>query len=161
MTAQRLARTQLSVFDSDSEACHSALQELRIVLDHLGFTVRKKAAGEATLRVYPRRYGRYPLLNPRFESRAIGGRRRRGGGFLVFTVYSKGDERLDEHLREFPSEQGCEFVAAGTAVGIYYHHGDFVIPLEYTGPSGDEVNFKALGEPLLRMRRHLQMATRT
>jgi len=40
------------LYDHHSEACHAALQQLRDVFDAIGFKVRKKSAGESTLRVY-------------------------------------------------------------------------------------------------------------
>ncbi len=46
-----------------SDACHLALRQLWDVFDHLGFKVVKKSANETTLRVYPERMHRYPLLN--------------------------------------------------------------------------------------------------
>lgn len=151
-----MTKTQSPVFDPDDEACHVALQQLRDVLDHLGFTVRKKTASEATLRVYPRGYGRYPLLNPRFHSHATYQGKRRRGGFLVLSVLSTGDDRLDHELRDFPSSTDCEFVAGGATDAVYLHHGDFVVPLKYSGKHGDEIDFRALGESLLKVRQHLR-----
>ena len=68
---QRLSPAQRKIFDPDSPACHSALQQLAVVHDNLGFTVRKESPREATLRVYPRGSRRYPLLNARFTSLAV------------------------------------------------------------------------------------------
>lgn len=147
-----------AVFDPKAEACHAALEQLRDLLDHLGFSVRKKAPGEAALRVYPRGYGRYPLLNPRFHSHATHLGKRRGGGFLVLTVLSKGDDRLDQDLRTFASSAACDFVSSGRIDGEYYHHGDFVVPLTYLGQHGDEIDFRAIGEPLLNVRHHFTAA---
>src|SRR5687767_4802797 len=117
------------LFDPDSEACHAALEDLRDALIGLGFAVRKKATNEATLRVYPRGFGRYPLLNPRFQQHAMYKGNHQDSGFVVFTVLSKGDDVLDHALRSIPSMDDCDFVPGSTAVGIYHHHGDFVVPL--------------------------------
>lgn len=103
---------QSPVFDPDGEACHVALQQLHDVLDHLGFSVRKKAASEATLRVYLRGYGRYPLLNPRFHSHATCQGKYRPGGFLV--LLSKGDDHLDQQLRGLPLEYGLRIRRDGS-----------------------------------------------
>lgn len=157
MTTQRSNSSQRNLFNPDSAACHSALQQLWVVLDHLGFKVRKKSSRESTLRVYPKRSNQYPLVNPRFESHAAYRGKRTVGAFVVFSVFSKGDERLDQHLRAFPLTQRCEFIATGVPVSRYYHHGDFVLPLTFAGTRNDEIDFLALGEPLLKMRQHLQM----
>jgi hypothetical protein len=64
---------------------------------------------------------------------------------------------LDQHLRAFASTQGCDFIATGVP-GRYYHHGDFVLPLTFTGTRNDDIDFVALRESLLKMRQHLQIA---
>ena len=81
--------------------------------------------------------------------------RRRRGGFLVISVLSKGDDRLDQELRAFASSKDCEFVAAGTTDAGYHHHGDFVVPLKYSAKRND-VDFQALGGSLLKVRQHLR-----
>ncbi len=70
----------------------------------------------------------------------------------MLTVLSKGDDRLDQDLRTFASSAACDFVSAGRTDGAYYHHGDFVVPLTYLGQLGDEIDFRAIGEPLLKVR---------
>ena len=142
-----------------TESCHAALQHLRDVLDHLGFTVRKKPPQEATLRVYPNGFNNYPLLNPRFEPTATSHGNAGDKCVLVFTVLSKGDELLDQHLRRFASIPECEFLPDGSQHGRYFYHGDFLLPVSFTGTHGDEVDFGALGESLKKMRQHLQSRT--
>jgi hypothetical protein len=47
-------------------------------------------------------------------------------------------------------------VATGAANGGYFHHGDFVVPLKYSGKHDDEIDFKAIGDSLLKLRQHLR-----
>jgi hypothetical protein len=63
-----------NLYDTKSEACHFALQELWVVLDRLGFKLEKKRRSEDTLRVYPIECRQPPLLNRRLvedESRNL------------------------------------------------------------------------------------------
>jgi hypothetical protein len=141
------------LFDSSSPVCHAALEDLSVVLDQLGFKVRKKSLQEATLRVYVAKHNQYPLLNPRFETSAVYRGKRQAGGFLVFSVLSKGDEVLDNRLRTFNSNHEGEFTATSHDSAGYHYHGEFVIPLARTGPSNESIDYGALLEPLLEIAR--------
>jgi hypothetical protein len=133
------------------------LRELAIVLDHLGFRVRKKSPREATLRVYPFGFQRYPLLNPRFTSEALYRGKTVRGAFLEINVWSKGDDRLDQHLRAFGSTNICEFVATGRPRPRYFHHGYFVIPVTFADARAEEIHFTILGRSLRSVRDHLRV----
>ena len=151
-----MTEAQQDIFVPYSEASESALQQLAVVLDQLGFTVRKKSSNESTLRVYPRGYGQYPLINPRFEPDAMYGGTLVNGSFLECDVWSKGDDRLDNVLRGFLSNPECEFVATGRRGKVYFHHGDLVLPVRFTNPQSDEIDFASLGRSLQAVRDHLQ-----
>lgn len=142
--------------DPHSDVCHAALEQLSDVLDHLGFTVRKKSPREATLRVYPNGYNNYPLLNPRFEVNPMKAGQRTSGCSVVFTVLSRGDELLDQGLRRFASTRDCAFLPAGTQRGRYFHHGDFVLPIKLASGSDSGVDFASLADSLKMMRQYLQ-----
>jgi hypothetical protein len=156
MPARRLSTAERAIFEPGSAACHAALQELALVLQHLGFTVRKKSARESTLRVYPRGHHRYPLLNPRFTRDPVVRVKRQSDGYLECAVWSKGDDRLDHHLRSFQSTPECEFVATGLPGEPYFHHGDFVMPVDLVRSTRGEVDFASLGRCLQVVRNHLQ-----
>jgi hypothetical protein len=115
--------------DPDSDTCHGALADLAVVLDQLGFKVRKKPAKEATLRVYCQGKS-YPLLNPRFRLVPTDDAEGEHLLALVVTVLSKGDDALDNRLKSFESGQGIGFIAVTKPSGQHYCHGHFVIPLE-------------------------------
>jgi hypothetical protein len=158
MTVRMLKNATGSLYEPNSEACHRALEDLRVVLDHLGFKVNKKAAREATLRVYLTKRGRYPLLNPRFEPTAAELDANLDTECLDFTVLSKGDDgSLDRHLLSFPSSDQCTFVRVATASGRYYCHGHFIIPVRFSGATGsEEIDFVNLGAPLGSILSHLR-----
>jgi hypothetical protein len=134
------------LFRKGSPACHAALEELRSVLLRVGFSVAKKSPLDSTLRVYSRKYGQYPLLNPRFEAVAPG---RKSLECVWISVLSKGDEELDAYLRAYPSSDACTFVVDGITQGPYYYHGHFILPITLIRTDQTErVDFSALDGPL-------------
>ena len=120
-----------------SDACHLAMERLAGVLRDIGFKVQKKSPRESTLRVYPTKIHRYPLLNPLFV---------RDNGCLKLVVLSKGDgDTIDRHLKIFRSTLDCTFIPKEVVGSPYYHHGNFVIPLQFIGIAGSgEIDFLAL-----------------
>lgn len=97
-----------------------------------------------TIRVYPRVWGDYPLLNPRFVAPP----------FLCIFTYSKSDD-LDRKLARFPSSDTCWFENQSKRIhGGYRYHGFFVIALQFwrdaRGALG--IDYDALAPDLERIR---------
>ena len=118
-----------ALYDGESEANSSALEDLRDVLDHIGFKVHKKRSSEDTLRVYLVSGRPYPLLNPRFVRRSFSGLK--GRDFLEVNVLSKGDEELDRRLRAYAPTTSCAFFPDGSKSPPYFYHGVFAVPLHF------------------------------
>lgn len=145
-----LKKVSGNLYDSDSEACSVALEELRDLLLNVGFTVYKKAVREATLRVYPTKPATYPLLNPCFVEKD----QVHGAESLTVHVLSRKDNGgIDRQLATFTSTPACSFVAYPAGSPKYYrHHGDFILPLNFSGePGAQEIDFASLRAPLTQI----------
>jgi hypothetical protein len=141
------------LYDSNSQACHVALEQLVSFLKTLGFRVRKKVGVESTLRVYID--GRkYPLLNPRFNFSLTDFGVRKQKEALVFTVWSKGlGDSFDHALRTFPSTNQCTFRPDVSDGRTHHLHGFFLLPLRFSGRPGEErIDFGALKSGVIKMR---------
>jgi hypothetical protein len=161
MTHRTIKGATGNLYDNQSEACHLALEQLREMLDAIGFKVRKKSPRESTLRVYIEGC-QYPLLNPRFESspECFGVRGHKES--LVFTVISRDlGNRLDRALGAFPSTDQCTFSPdASDQPDGYRRHGFFLLPLSFNGEPGEQqVDLVALKGGLIEMRDFLKQAT--
>jgi hypothetical protein len=136
-----------SIYDGRSPVGQRALASLRSVLQDSGFVVEKERQTERTLRVYPERRWRYPLLNPRFVSAG-----RRNGVLLstaaiLFEVYSDRDEWITDSLKRLPLTGEWTFRPAvrREARGRYKLHGRFIIPIAFVGDRHEEnVDFEYL-----------------
>ncbi len=148
------------LFEEGSDANNSALEMLAEALRDIGFRVRKKSPIEHTLRVYPRKYGQYPLLNPRFMADAVHINPAWNKEGVVVSVLSKGQEAsIDTLLSSFRSET-CVF-SADNAQGQYRYryHGAFFIPLCFEGEKGNEViDLAALSQSFVEIHRRLGAA---
>jgi hypothetical protein len=141
-----------TVFDEGSPAYLEALHGLRAVLEYVGFHVVKKADAEGTLRVYPRRIHRYPLLNPRFVRRS-----RRGE--LEIHVWSKADNsRLDRALQSYARSTGSRFMPSGERVREHVLHGRLYLPVDVRDRQTKVPNFATLGRRLKTLHVHLDKA---
>lgn len=148
-----------NLYDRSSAAHHASLVTLLRCLIPLGFKGMKKKDNETTLRIYPVKYGSYPLLNPGFEASVPTIGRRTAKEVLVFWVLSKGSEELHRHLEGLPADGHCPFFVEdveGVEPNPYLLHGRFVLPLTFLGGKGaSEIDFGALTEPLQQLRSSL------
>lgn len=151
-----------NLYSTDSKAYHWALEQLRDHLVAIGFTVNKKHAGEATLRVYPAWPIRYPLLNPRFWPTAVKLDKMLDTESLVMEVLSRSnDAGIERQLATFTSTRACAFSAQPFISPKYYrNYGAFILPLRFMGePGKQEIDFAALKVPLTEIRNLLSLGS--
>ena len=148
-------RPARGIFDGRSPAGQAALAQLRAAFQLAGFYAEKERWTEYSLRVYPERRGRYPLLNPRLvaaRSRWVVAVREAS---VVCPVYSDHDESITRILQRLPAIKGCRFVASPPRRRStrYELHGTFVFPIVLAAPS--LVDFDTLQRPLTTLHLHL------
>ena len=144
-----------SIFDGRSPDGQVALAQLRAVFQRAGFYAEKERWTEYSLRVYPERRGRYPLLNPRLvpaRSRWVIAVREAS---VVCPVYSDHDDSITRVLQRLPAIKGCRFIMSPPRRRStrYELHGTFVLPVVLATPS--VVDFDALQPPLATLHLHL------
>jgi hypothetical protein len=101
-----------SIFDGRSPAGQLALAQLRAAFQRAGFYAEKERWTEYSLRVYPERRGRYPLLNPRLlapRTRWVVSVREPS---VVCPVYSDHDDSITRVLQRLPAIRGCRFIGS-------------------------------------------------
>ena len=147
-----------SIYDGFSPAGQQALAELRAALQEAGFYAEKERRTERTLRVYPERRGRYPLLNPMLVSPRQGSPVIVRGPSIVCPVFSDGDGSITRLLETMPSINACSLtIALRRKVGRYVRHGHFTIPLHFVGsPRSQLLDFAPLGPVLAKL--HIQLS---
>lgn len=152
MIERRLPGAKGSIYDKHSEASHLALEQLREVMQEIGFIALKRRRHESTIRAYPVKYGQYPLLNPRYEPSVAWLDENWDKECLVFWVWSKRPV-LNRKLKTFHSTNQCSFFPDQYEnYEGYYLHGYFVLPLQFEGKGTIKgINFKALRHPLMKM----------
>jgi hypothetical protein len=151
-----LKGTSGNLYSFDSKAYYWALDQLRDLLLDIGFTVNKhnEVRPEKTLRVYTTRSREYPLLNPYFRPTAVQWGEMYDIECLDVRVLSRFDDgRLDRELGTFASIPACTFHALPPgATDKLHYHGDFILPLGFTGkPGKEEIDFAALRVPLTQI----------
>jgi len=141
-----VSRGSGSIYDGFSPRGQHALAELRAVFQAAGFYAEKERRTERSLRVYPERRWRYPLLNPYLVAA-----RRRSPVTLrapsVFCpVYSDGDAQITRLLQTLPAFNGASYVnAPPRRASRYFLHGYVVLPLSFVGePRSQIVDFSVL-----------------
>ena len=144
-----------SIFDGRSPAGQGALAKLRAAFQLAGFYAEKERWTEYSLRVYPERRGRYPLLNPRLvaaRTRWVVAVREPS---IVCPVYSDHDGSITRMLERLPAIPRCRFIASPPRRRStqYELHGTFVLPIVVIGPN--IVDFDSLVRPLASL--HLQL----
>jgi hypothetical protein len=145
-----------SVYDGFSPRGQRALAELRATFKEAGFYAEKERRTERTLRVYPERRGKYPLLNPGFVAARRGIRVRVNHPSVVCPVYSDGDEAISRLLETMPAIAACAFTPSVRWSGRYRLHGTFLLPLSFVGaPQRQIVDFTFLQRPLSSLHLHL------
>lgn len=111
------------VFVPSTDANHHALQELAGILKDAGFAVGKKVRQEATLRVYPKKWHEYPLLNPVFAN----------GELYIRVLSDRIEDSLNDVLVSAANQiVGCEFVPVGSTGKPYCDYGYLVFALHPT-----------------------------
>jgi hypothetical protein len=143
------------IFDGRSPAGQAALAQLRAAFQLAGFYAEKERWTEYSLRVYPERRGRYPLLNPRLVAARTAWIVAVREPSVVCPVYSDHDESITRVLQRLPTIAGCRFIASAPRRRStrYELHGTFVLPIIVAGPN--LVNFEALQQPLATLHLHL------
>ena len=145
-----------SIYDGFSPEGQRALAELRAAFKEAGFYAEKERRTERTLRVYPERRGRYPLLNPGFVASRRSPSVRVEHPSIVCPLYSDGDEAISRLLASMPAIKACSFTRAVRWSGRYRLHGTFVLPLSFIGSVQRQiVDFSRLQRPLSSLHLHL------
>jgi hypothetical protein len=147
-----------SIFEGRSPRGQQALAGLRIVFQHAGFYAEKERRTESSLRVYPERRARYPLLNPMFAA-ARASPLIDGKASVLCPVYSDYDQAIARLMRDLPAVRGCRFVPVQRrrrASSRYELHGYFVLPIQFVGESHrQQIAFEAFEQPLSEL--HLRL----
>jgi hypothetical protein len=152
-----MPRLEGSIYEGKSLAGQRALADLRVILQRAGFYAEKERTTECTLRVYPERRGKYPLLNPRFQRGRDMGRWKAKGPTLVCFVFSDGDATISRALSDFRSIHGCTYLPEESRVRSYYLHGQYLIGLSFVGsPRAQQVDFESLFPVFSEL--HLQLS---
>ena len=149
-----------SIYDGFSPRGQRALAGLRAEFQGAGFYAEKERRTERSLRVYPERRWRYPLLNPRLAQIRGDARLTLRGPSVVCPVYSDGDALILRLLETLPPIEGCTYVPARPRwIGRYFLHGDVVIPLAFSGaPRAQAIDFEAMRPTLAALQLHLSRA---
>lgn len=146
-----------SIYDGFSPRGQRALSDLRAEFQAAGFYAEKERRTERTLRVYPERRWRYPLLNPGFASSRRDSPGSVTGPRIICPVYSDGDASIRRMLGTFPRVNGCRYLPAPPRrSGRYYLHGYFEFPIAFVGSRRAQViNFAPLRPVLATLQLHL------
>jgi hypothetical protein len=149
-----------SIYDGFSPRGQRALAGLRAEFQAAGFYAEKERRTERTLRVYPERRWRYPLLNPGLTPRRVDARVPLAGPSVVCPIYSDGDALILRLLETLPPIDGCRYVPARPRwIGRYFLHGNVVIPLAFSGaPRTQAIDFDAMRPTLAALQLHLSRA---
>jgi len=145
-----------SVYDGFSPKGQRALAELRAAFKEAGFYAEKERRTERTLRVYPERRGKYPLLNPSIVASKRDSPVPVDAPSMLCPIYSDGDETITRLLTSLPSIDGCRFVPLRRKSGRYHLHGYVVFRLSFVdSPRRRIIDFAPLHAPLSSLYFHL------
>lgn len=146
-----------SIYDGFSPRGQSALGDLRAEFQAAGFYAEKERRTERSLRVYPERRWRYPLLNPWFVSSRRDSPVSVTGPSIICPVYSDGDALIGQMLGRFPRVNGCRYLPAPPRrPGRYFLHCYFVFPIAFVGSRSSQViDFAPLRPVLATLQLHL------
>lgn len=149
-----------SIYDGFSPRGQRALAGLRAEFRAAGFYAEKERRTERTLRVYPERRWRYPLLNPGLAHTRGERRVQLSGPSVLCPIYSDGDALILRLLETLPTIDGCEYVPARPRwIGRYFLHGSVVIPLAFSGaPKAQAIAFETMRPTLATLQLHLSRA---
>ena len=155
-TSRSSVRLAGSIYDGFSPRGQRALAELRAAFKQAGFYAEKERRTERTLRVYPERRAKYPLLNPSIVASRRSAPIRVERASVICPVYSDGDDAISRLLITMPAIEGCHFSRIVRRSGRYHLHGSFVLPLSFIGsPREQIIDFTRLHRPLSSLHFHL------
>lgn len=145
-----------SIYEGFSPRGQRALAELRAAFEAAGFYAEKERRTERTLRVYPERRWKYPLLNPGL----VGAKRAAPVGIsrpsVICPVFSDGDKAITRLLANLPRIDNCSFIDRVGQSGQFYRHGYFIFPIFFAGPSRSQrIDFSPLHPSLSQLQLHL------
>jgi hypothetical protein len=148
----------MSIFEGRSPRGQRALAGLRVAFQNAGFYAEKERRTESSLRVYPERRARYPLLNPMLAapraSPLVDGK-----ASVLCPVYSDYDQAIARLMRDLPPVQGCRLVPVQRRrrpSSRYELHGYFVLPIRFIGDTRQQqIAFDAFDQPLSEL--HLRL----
>jgi len=149
-----------SIYEGFSPRGQRALADLRVAFQQAGFYAEKERRTERSLRVYPERRWRYPLLNPELVRSRSDARLVVRQPSVVCPLYSDGDELIKRLLADFPRIEGCSYSAAPPRrAGRYFLHGYVTIPLRFIGESKTQrIAFDAMAPVLQALQLELSRA---
>jgi hypothetical protein len=149
-----------SIYDGFSPRGQRALARLRAEFQAAGFYAEKERRTERSLRVYPERRWRYPLLNPVLASTHGDTRVPLAAPSVLCPIYSDGDALILRLLEALPAMDGCQYVPARPRwIGRYFLHGSVVVPLAFSGTSrAQAIDFEAMRPTLATLQVHLSSA---
>jgi hypothetical protein len=125
---------------------------LRREFQAAGFYAEKERHTERSLRVYPERRWRYPLLNPSLVASRRASPISVEGPSVLCPIYSDGDAQIARLLQVMPPLTGAHYLPAPPRpASRYLLHGYVVLPLSLVGePRLQIVDFAPL-RPTLAM----------
>ncbi len=146
-----------SIYDGFSPRGQRALSELRAAFQAAGFYAEKERRTERSLRVYPERRWRYPLLNPWLVSSRRDSPVPVTGPSIVCPAYSDGDTLISRLFARLPRIDGCTYLPARPRRSSrYYLHGYFVLPVAFVGSRREQiVDFAPVRPVLATLQLHL------
>ena len=152
-----VSRTSGSIYDGLSPRGQRALADLRVAFQAAGFYAEKERSTERSLRVYPERRWRYPLLNPWLVASRRGSPIPIVGPSMLCPIYSDGDTQITQVLRSLPVLVGATYLEAPPRPPRrYFLHGYVVLPLSFVGESRAQViDFTPMTPVLSTLQLHL------
>lgn len=149
-----------SIYEGFSPRGQRALADLRVAFQEAGFYAEKARRTERSLRVYPERRWRYPLLNPEILRSRHDARLVVRQPSVVCPIYSDGDELIKRLLASFPRIDGCSYSAAPPRrASRYFLHGYVTVPLTFAGePIAQRIVFDAMLPTLAALQLELSRA---
>ena len=149
-----------SIYDGFSPRGQGALADLRAEFLAAGFYAEKERRTERTLRVYPERRWRYPLLNPGLERATRGSTVPMRVPAVVCPIYSDGDRLIARLLETLPDIEGCTYIPAPPRRGgRYFLHGSVIIALTFVATAGAQrPDFTPMRRPLAELQLQLSRA---
>ena len=152
-----VSRAAGSIYDGFSPRGQQALATLRAEFQAAGFYAEKERHTERSLRVYPERRWRYPLLNPYLVASRRSSPIAIDGPSVLCPIYSDGDAQITELLQSLPPLNRASYLhAPPRPASRYFLHGYVVMPLCFVGePRLQLTDFAPLRPTLLALQLQL------